>query len=57
MIGGVESYIATPQGDYQKDAVILLLTDVFGIPLINNKVCLLVMSIINFNILFFPFAL
>ncbi|KAK0203068.1 hypothetical protein DFS33DRAFT_1276038 [Desarmillaria ectypa] len=27
----------TPTGDYPKNKVILLLTDVFGIPLINNK--------------------
>ncbi|PCH44450.1 alpha/beta-hydrolase [Wolfiporia cocos MD-104 SS10] len=36
-IGGVECYVATPTGDYPKDKVILFLTDVFGIPLINNK--------------------
>ncbi|KAI0085737.1 alpha/beta-hydrolase [Irpex rosettiformis] len=36
-IGGVESYVATPKGDYPKDKVVLFLTDVFGIPLINNK--------------------
>lgn len=37
-IGGVECYVATPTGDYPKDKVILFLTDVFGIPLPNNKV-------------------
>ncbi|OSX64121.1 hypothetical protein POSPLADRAFT_1045241 [Postia placenta MAD-698-R-SB12] len=36
-IGGVESYVATPTGDYPKDKIVLFLTDVFGIPLINNK--------------------
>ncbi|KAI0917870.1 hypothetical protein AcW1_006887 [Taiwanofungus camphoratus] len=36
-IGGVECYVATPTGDYPKDKVILFLTDVFGIPLPNNK--------------------
>ncbi|EPT00991.1 hypothetical protein FOMPIDRAFT_1023529 [Fomitopsis schrenkii] len=36
-IGGVESYIATPSGDYDKTKVVLFLTDVFGIPLSNNK--------------------
>ncbi|EIW59789.1 alpha/beta-hydrolase [Trametes versicolor FP-101664 SS1] len=36
-IGGVESYVATPTGEYPKDKVVLLLTDVFGIPLNNNK--------------------
>ena len=37
-IGGIDSYVVTPQGDYPKDKVVLLLTDVFGIPLVNNKV-------------------
>ncbi|OSX64120.1 hypothetical protein POSPLADRAFT_1138035 [Postia placenta MAD-698-R-SB12] len=36
-IGGVECYVATPSVDYPKDKVILFLTDVFGIPLNNNK--------------------
>ncbi|EJF64056.1 dienelactone hydrolase endo-1,3,1,4-beta-D-glucanase [Dichomitus squalens LYAD-421 SS1] len=36
-IAGVECYIATPTGDYPKDKVVLFLSDVFGIPLINNK--------------------
>ncbi|KAI0685283.1 dienelactone hydrolase endo-1,3,1,4-beta-D-glucanase [Cerioporus squamosus] len=36
-IRGVECYIATPTGDYPKDKVVLFLTDVFGIPLNNNK--------------------
>jgi len=36
-IGGVETYVATPTVDYPKDKVILLLTDVFGLPLVNNK--------------------
>ncbi|RDX50826.1 dienelactone hydrolase endo-1,3,1,4-beta-D-glucanase [Polyporus arcularius HHB13444] len=36
-IGGVECYVATPTGDYPKDKVVLFLTDVFGIPLVNNK--------------------
>ena len=39
-IRGVECYVATPFGDYPKDKVVLFLTDVFGIPLINNKVSL-----------------
>ena len=34
----MRSYVATPQGDYPKDKVVLFLTDVFGIPLINNRV-------------------
>ncbi|KAI1793472.1 dienelactone hydrolase endo-1,3,1,4-beta-D-glucanase [Ganoderma leucocontextum] len=36
-IAGIECYVATPSGDYPKEKVILFLTDVFGIPLINNK--------------------
>ncbi|KAJ8495310.1 hypothetical protein ONZ51_g1735 [Trametes cubensis] len=35
-IGGVESYVATPSGDYPKDKVVLFLSDVFGIKLQNN---------------------
>ena len=38
-IAGVECYVATPEGEYQKDHVILYLSDVLGIPLINAKVC------------------
>ena len=34
----MESYTATPAGDYPKDKVVLFLTDIFGIPLNNNKV-------------------
>ena len=37
-IGGIECYVSTPTGDYPKDKVVLFLTDVFGIPLINNRV-------------------
>ncbi|TRM64852.1 Alpha/Beta hydrolase protein [Schizophyllum amplum] len=36
-INGVDCYVATPEGDYPKDKVLLLLTDVFGLPLVNNK--------------------
>ncbi|KAF9010425.1 alpha/beta-hydrolase, partial [Hymenopellis radicata] len=32
----VECYVATPEGDYPKNKVILFLPDVFGIPLPNN---------------------
>ncbi|KAI0331654.1 alpha/beta-hydrolase [Cubamyces sp. BRFM 1775] len=35
-VGGVESYVATPSGDYPKDKVVLFLSDVFGIKLQNN---------------------
>ena len=37
-IGGIDCYVATPKGDYAKEKVVLFLTDVFGIPLINNRV-------------------
>ncbi|KAI0825767.1 alpha/beta-hydrolase [Irpex lacteus] len=36
-IGGVESYVATPKGDYAKNKVILFLTDIFGMQLVNSK--------------------
>ncbi|KAI0703746.1 alpha/beta-hydrolase [Cytidiella melzeri] len=36
-IGGVDCYVATPTGDYPKEKVVLFLTDIFGIPLINNR--------------------
>ncbi|KAI0741665.1 dienelactone hydrolase endo-1,3,1,4-beta-D-glucanase [Daedaleopsis nitida] len=36
-IGGIECYVGTPFSDYPKDKVVLFLTDVFGIPLVNNK--------------------
>ena len=37
-IGGVSCYVATPEGDYAKDTVVLYLTDAFGVPLPNNQV-------------------
>ncbi|KIP04970.1 hypothetical protein PHLGIDRAFT_25327 [Phlebiopsis gigantea 11061_1 CR5-6] len=36
-IGGIHCYVATPQGDYPKDKVVLYLTDVLGIALVNNR--------------------
>ncbi|KAI3616946.1 dienelactone hydrolase endo--beta-d-glucanase [Moniliophthora roreri] len=36
-IGGVDCYVATPDGDYPKDKVILFLPDAFGIQLLNNQ--------------------
>ncbi|EKM50541.1 uncharacterized protein PHACADRAFT_263879 [Phanerochaete carnosa HHB-10118-sp] len=36
-IAGIECYIATPEGDYAKDAVVVFLTDIFGIQLVNAK--------------------
>lgn len=40
-LGGFETYIATPSGEYPKDKVVLFLTDAFGLKLENNKVSLL----------------
>ncbi|KAG6898562.1 hypothetical protein C0993_006011 [Termitomyces sp. T159_Od127] len=37
MIGGVNSYVATPTVEYPKDKVVLLLTDVFGPQLVNSQ--------------------
>ncbi|KAJ7663860.1 dienelactone hydrolase endo-1,3,1,4-beta-D-glucanase [Mycena polygramma] len=36
-IGGIESYVATPTGDYPKDKIILFLSDAFGVTLVNNQ--------------------
>ncbi|KAJ6496229.1 dienelactone hydrolase endo-1,3,1,4-beta-D-glucanase [Mycena sanguinolenta] len=36
-IGGITCYVATPAVDYPKDKVVLMLTNVFGLPLVNNK--------------------
>ncbi|KAJ7153879.1 hypothetical protein C8R43DRAFT_1186696 [Mycena crocata] len=36
-IGGIECYVATPTVDYPTDKAILFITDVFGIPLLNNQ--------------------
>ncbi|KAH8833223.1 dienelactone hydrolase endo-1,3,1,4-beta-D-glucanase [Flagelloscypha sp. PMI_526] len=36
-INGVTTYIATPNVDYPKDKAVLILTDAFGLPLVNNK--------------------
>ncbi|KZW03094.1 alpha/beta-hydrolase [Exidia glandulosa HHB12029] len=36
-IGGVDTYVALPQGDYPKDKAILYLTDIFGIKFPNNQ--------------------
>lgn len=38
-IDGHDVYVATPTKDYPKDKVLLMLTDVFGLQLNNNKVC------------------
>jgi hypothetical protein len=37
-IGGVDSYVATPNGDYPQNKAILFLSDAFGPSLINNQV-------------------
>jgi len=34
-INGVPSYVAKPEGDYDKEKALIILTDIFGIPLIN----------------------
>lgn len=36
-IDGFKCYVATPEGDYPKDKVVLFLTDVFGLALVNNR--------------------
>jgi len=36
-IGGVDCYVATPEGDYDKSKVVLFLPDVFGLQLVNNQ--------------------
>ncbi|EIM81993.1 chlorocatechol-degradation protein [Stereum hirsutum FP-91666 SS1] len=36
-IGGVRTYIATPSQDFPKDKAVLILTDVFGLELNNNR--------------------
>ncbi|KAI0642093.1 alpha/beta-hydrolase [Trametes meyenii] len=35
-VGGIDTYVATPSGDYPKDKVVLFLSDVFGLKLENN---------------------
>ncbi|KIP04968.1 hypothetical protein PHLGIDRAFT_14854 [Phlebiopsis gigantea 11061_1 CR5-6] len=35
-IGGIECYVTAAEGDYPKAKVVLLVTDVFGLPLLNN---------------------
>jgi hypothetical protein len=39
-IDGVESYVATPAGDYAKDKVVLFLSDIYGPQLPNAQVSL-----------------
>ncbi|GAA5934780.1 hypothetical protein JCM1841_005044 [Sporobolomyces salmonicolor] len=36
-IGGVSTYVSLPSGDYDKTKALLFLTDVFGLPLPNNR--------------------
>jgi len=36
-IGGVDTYVVKPEGEYAKDKAILYLPDVFGLPIINAK--------------------
>lgn len=37
-IDGHDVYVAVPTKDYPKDKALLMLSDVFGLPLVNNKV-------------------
>ncbi|GAA5966325.1 hypothetical protein JCM21900_003096, partial [Sporobolomyces salmonicolor] len=37
VIGGVSTYVSLPSGDYDKTKALLFLTDVFGLPLPNNR--------------------
>ncbi|KAF8512068.1 alpha/beta-hydrolase [Gautieria morchelliformis] len=37
LVNGVSTYIAFPKGDFPKEKAILLLTDIFGVQLNNNK--------------------
>jgi hypothetical protein len=37
-INGVEVYVAEPKEGGDKSKAILFLTDIFGLPLVNNKV-------------------
>ena len=36
-IGGIDCYVATPEGEYAKDKVLLYIPDIFGYPLVNHK--------------------
>ncbi|TRM69649.1 Alpha/Beta hydrolase protein [Schizophyllum amplum] len=36
-INGVDCYVATPEGDYPTDKILLFLTDIFGVPLVNAQ--------------------
>jgi len=36
-IGGINCYVATSEGEHNKNAVVLFLTDVFGIQFLNNQ--------------------
>ncbi|KZW03086.1 alpha/beta-hydrolase [Exidia glandulosa HHB12029] len=36
-IGGVDTYVALPEGDYPKDKAVLFLPDIFGITFQNNQ--------------------
>ncbi len=38
LIGGIETYVATPSTDYPKDKVILFLSDILGLKLQNSLV-------------------
>ena len=57
LIGGVNSYVATPTIDYPKDKVVLLLTDVFGPQLVNAQLLADDFAGNGFKVRFSPFPL
>ena len=57
LIGGVNSYVATPAIDYPKDKVVLLLTDVFGPQLVNAQLLADDFAGNGFKVRFSPFPL
>jgi hypothetical protein len=44
VLNGVNAYVATPSGDYDKSRVLLFLADAFGWDFVNNRVGILVQS-------------
>ena len=56
LIGGVNSYVATPTTDYPSDKVVLLLTDVFGPQLVNAQLLADDFAKNGFKVRFSPFS-
>ena len=52
-IDGHDVYVAVPTKDYPKDKALLMLSDVFGLPLVNNKVRLAFPTSSHSMLLFF----